>query len=154
MTNELDLITLPALYCDRLDLPGNYSQLLIDGASEGGYKLTHVLLAWIWLQENGGEVKLSESFVENMYLDNAALINTDDVVTDLELEAAAFLILAGQNELVNESFIDQVIAAQASDGSWGGTVKRWHTTVLGLMYLLHMEFPSDNYPPVLAPSSA
>ena len=152
VTNELDLITLPALYCDRLALPANYSTLLIDGANEGGYKLTHVLLGWIWLQENGGEVELPEGFIDDMYQANADLINTDDVVTDLELEAAAFLCLAGQNELVDESFFDQVIAAQV-DGSWGGAVKRWHTTVLGLMYLLHMEFPSDSYPPVLAPSS-
>jgi hypothetical protein len=153
VTNELDLITLPALYCDRLDLPANYSTLLVDGASEGGYKLTHVLLAWILLQENGAEVEVPEGFVEDMYLANAALINTDSTITDLELEAAAFLCLAGQNDLVHESFVDQVIATQESDGGWdGGTSKRWHTTVLGLLYLLHMEFPSDSYPPVLAPS--
>ena len=152
VTNELDLITLPALYCDQLTLPANYSILLVDGAREGGYKLTHVLLAWIWLQENGGAVELSEGFVEDMYLANAALINTDDDVTDLELEAAAFLCLAGKTDLVDESFIDKVIEAQASDGSWGGTIKRWHTTVLGLMYLLHLEFPSDTYPSVLAPA--
>lgn len=154
VTNELDLITLPALYCDRLDLPANYSTLLIDGANEGGYKLTHVLLAWIWLQENGGEVELPEGFVEDMYLANAALINTDSTVTDVEMEAAAFLCLAGQNDLVDAAFIDQVIAVQESDGGWGGTSKRWHTTVLGLLYLLHTEFPSDSYPPVLAPRSA
>jgi hypothetical protein len=153
VTNELDLITLPALYCDRLALPANYSTLLIDGANEGGYKLTHVLLGWIWLQENGGEVELPEGFIDDMYQANADLINIDDDVADLELEAAAFLCLAGQNELVDESFFDHVIAAQEADGSWGGATKRWHTTVLGLMYLLHIEFPSNSYPPVLAPSS-
>jgi hypothetical protein len=154
VTNELDLITLPALYCDRLDLPANYSTLLIDGANEGGYKLTHVLLAWIWLQENGGEVELPEGFVEQMYLNNAALINTDSTITDVEMEAAAFLCLAGQNDLVDAAFIDQVIAAQMSNGGWGETSKQWHTTVLGLLYLLHMEFPSNSYPPILAPSQA
>ena len=154
VTNELDRITLPALYCDRLDLPANYSSLLIDGVNEGGYRLTHVLLAWIWLQENGGEVELPEGFIENMYLANAALINTDSPITDLEMEAAAFLCLAGQNDLVDESFIYQVIANQESDGSWGGTSKPWHITISGLLYLLHMEFPSDSYPPVLAPKPA
>ena len=154
VTNELDLITLPALYCDRLDLPANYSTLLIDGANEGGYKLTHVLLAWIWLQENGAKVELPEGFVEEMYLANAALINTDSTITDVEMEAASFLCLAGQNDLVDVAFIDQVIAAQESDGGWGGTSKRWHTAVLGLLYLLHMEFPSHSYPPILAPSLA
>ena len=154
VTNELDLITLPALYCDQLDLPANYSSLLIEGVNDGGYKLTHVLLAWIWLQENGGEVEFPEGFVEDMYLANAALINTDSTITDIEMEAAAFLCLAGQNDLVDKSFMDQVIANQESDGSWGGTSKPWHTTILGLLYLLHMEFPSNSYPPILAPSQA
>jgi len=89
-----------------------------------------------------------------MYQANAELINTDSTVTDIEMEAAAFLCLAGQSELIDSSFVDCVYASQAADGSWGGTNKRWHTTVLGLLFLLHTEFPADNYPPVLASSSA
>ena len=154
VTNEVDIITLPALYCDQLDFPANYSTLLEEGISNGGYQLTHVLLAWIWIQENGGEIELPDGFVEDMYQANSALINTDSTVTDIEMEAAAFLCLAGQSELVDDSFVDCVIASQAADGSWGGIDKRWHTTVLGLLYLLHIEFPSDSYPPVLAPSMA
>jgi hypothetical protein len=154
VTNELDLFTLPALYCDRLELPSNYSALLQEGVSNGGYQLTHVLLAWVWIQENGVELALPDGFIDDMYRANAALINTDSTVTDVEMEAAAFLCLAGQSELIDSSFVDCVIASQAVDGSWGGTNARWHTTVLGLLFLLHMEFPSDSYPPVLAPSSA
>ncbi len=154
VTNEVDVITLPALYCDRMDFPANYSTLLEEGVSNGGYQLTHVLLAWIWIQENGGTVELPEGFVEDMYQANAALINTDSTVTDIEMEAAAFLCLAGQGELVDDSFFDCVIASQAEDGSWGEADKSWHTTVLGLLYLLHIEFHSDSYPPVLAPNSA
>ena len=152
--NDLDLISLPALYCDRLDFPSNYSTVLEEGVSQGGYHLTHVLLAWIWIQENGGELELPDGFIDDMYRANAALINTDSTVTDLELEAAAFLCLAGQSELIDDSFVDRVIASQAVDGSWGGTNARWHSTVLGLLFLLHVEFPSDAYPPVLAPRSA
>ena len=149
-----DVITLPALYCDRLDFPSNYSMVLEEGVSQGGYQLTHVLLAWIWIQENGGELELPDGFIEDMYHANAALINTDHIVTDLELEAAAFLCLAGQSELIDDSFVERVIASQAIDGSWGGTNARWHTTILGLLFLLHVDFPSDAYPPVLAPASA
>jgi hypothetical protein len=154
VTNELDLITLPALYCDRLDFPSDYSMVLEEGVSQGGYHLTHVLLAWIWIQENGGELELPDGFIEDMYNANAALINTDSIVTDLELEAAAFLCLAGQNELIDDSFVDLVIESQAVDGSWGGVSKRWHTTILGLLFLLHIELPSDAYPQMLAPRSA
>jgi len=151
--NDLDIITLPALYCDRLDLPSDYLRVLEEGVSSGGYKLTHVLLAWIWIQENGCELELPDGFIEDMYHDNAALINNDPIVTDLELEAAAFLCLAGQSELIDDSFIERVIASQDIDGGWGSS-KRWHTTILGLLYLLHVEFPSDTYPPVLAPKPA
>jgi hypothetical protein len=150
---EIDIITLPALYCDRLDLPSDYLRVLEEGVSRGGYQLTHVLLAWIWIQENGCELELPDGFVEDMYLANAALINTDPVVTDLELEAAAFLCLAGQGELIDDSFLEQVIASQDVDGGWGSN-RRWHTTILGLLYLLHVEFPSDTYPPILAPKPA
>jgi len=149
----LDRITLPALYCDRLDLPSDYLMVLEEGVSRGGYRLTHVLLAWIWIQENGCELELPDGFIEDMYHANAALINTDSVVTDLELEAAAFLCLAGQSELIDDSFLERVIASQDVDGGWGSS-RRWHTTILGLLYLLHVEFPSDTYPPVLAPKPA
>ncbi len=150
---DLDLITLPALYCDRLNLASDYSTVLEEGVSRGGYQLTHVLLAWIWIQENGCELELPDGFIKDMYHANAALINTDPVVTDLELEAAAFLCLAGQSELIDDSFLERVIASQDVDGGWGSG-RRWHTTILGLLYLLHVEFPSDAYPPVLAPEPA
>jgi len=149
----LDRITLPALYCDRLALPSDYLMVLEEGVRQGGYHLTHVLLAWIWIQENGCEPELPDGFTEDLYLANAALINTDPTVTDLELEAAAFLCLAGQSELIDDSFLELVIASQDLDGGWGSG-NRWHTTILSLLYLLHVEFPSDVYPPVLAPKPA
>lgn len=151
--NELDLITIPALYCDRMELSPNYVNTFKEGVSSGGYPLTHALLAWIWIQENGCNLNLPDGFIEDMYQANAALINTDSVVTDLELEAAAFLYLAGQGDLVDDAFLDCVLESQCDDGGWESGM-RWHTTILGLLYLLHVEFPSDSYPPVLAPEAA
>ncbi|HDQ05987.1 MAG TPA: hypothetical protein ENN36_04615 [Candidatus Bathyarchaeota archaeon] len=151
--SALDRITLPALYCDRLDFPSDYLLVLEEGVRQGGYHLTHVLLAWIWIQENGCEVDLADGFIEEMYHANAALINTDPIVTDLELEAAAFLCLAGQSELIDDAFLDRVISSQGIDGGWESS-ERWHTTVLGLLFLMHVEFPSDAYPPVLSPCPA
>jgi len=46
---ELNLVVIPALYCDRLGLPSNYPQILEETAKKGEYNLTHVLLALIWL---------------------------------------------------------------------------------------------------------
>jgi hypothetical protein len=80
------------------------------------------------------------------------------VVEDLELEAAAFLYLAGQGALADNSFVNRAIAAQNFDGgllpsSNNPGVSNRHTTAVGLMFLLHVEYHADLYPPMLAPAS-
>ena len=77
------------------------------------------------------------------------------VVNDLTLEAAAFLYLAGQGERINPSFVNRVLASQNNDGGWekdpnGQDGSYWHSTILGLLFLLHIEAPAESYPPVLA----
>ncbi len=158
-----DIIIVHALYCDRPErgLPVDYPRMLDREAREGGYHLTHVLLAWIWVQENGCELALPDGFIDELYSANAAIINSDPTtVDDLKLEAAAFLYLAGQGDLVDDSFVERVIASQNGDGSWGNSSNdeeaeylHWHSTILGLLLLLHVEFPADSYPPVLDSAS-
>lgn len=155
---DLDFFIIPALYCDRLGLPYGYSQTLIQKANEGGLQLTHVLLACIWVKENGCEEVLPQGFMKEVARATDGLINNDSVVTEVELEAAAFLHLAGQGALVERSFVDRVIAVQNSDGGWpassaSGESSYWHSTILGLLLLLHVENPSSSYPPMLAASS-
>jgi hypothetical protein len=158
VSEDIDLVTIPALYCDRLEMPNNYPSMLDRATSLGNYMLTHALLACIWIQENDCEVPLSNEFIEEVYRANAALINNDQVVTDLELEAAAFLYLAGQGGLVDNAFVERVIAVQNDDGGWllssdTPGESHWHATVLGLLLLLQLEYPSDSYPPMLASPS-
>ena len=149
-----DTLTAPALYCDRIPLPTNYPLILEGAMNSGRYMLTHSLLAWIWIQENGYELALPEGFVEEMFQANSNLINRDSLADDIELEAAVFLHLAGHGEFVDDTFIQCVINNQDDDGSWEGEPERWHSTVLGLTLLLHVEYPSDAYPPMLAPKSS
>jgi len=157
VSTDTDNVTVPALYCDRLGLPADYPAMLDRVASLGEYKMTHVLLAWIWIQDNGCEVLLPDGFIEGVYRANAALIGDDPVVDDLELEAAAFLYLAGQSALVDAAFVERVIAVQNDDGGWGYSSRSgdsdWHPTILALLLLLHVGFPADSYPPILAPAS-
>ncbi|MBT8172130.1 hypothetical protein KJN74_04605, partial [Candidatus Bathyarchaeota archaeon] len=148
---DLDQITIHALYCDRLDLPDNYFELLDQSASKGGYFLTHVLLAIVWIEENDCNFEYPEGFKEKIFQYNAALINNDSIVTDLELEAASFLFLAGQGSLVKDDFINLVFLNQKNDGSWGQPGQEWHTTILGLLLSLHIKYPAQNYPPTIAP---
>ena len=155
---DMDRITVPALYCDRLGLSDNYPEKLGEAARTGGYMLTHVLLALIWIQDNGCELPLPDTFIDAIYRNTAALISNDSVVTDLELEASAFLYLAGQGALVNDAFVERVIAVQNYDGGWLYSSDKpgdsyWHATISGLLLLLHVEYPADSYPPMLAPAS-
>jgi hypothetical protein len=154
VTSELDVITVPALYSDRRPLPSDYTVRLQNAANQGGYPLTHVLLAWIWLQENGGEVQLPQGFIESLYTANAEIVEREFSASDLPMEAATFLYLAGQGARVADGYVQRVLASQGTDGGWGEGDNEWHTTTLGLLLLLQVEFPSDAYPPMLAPASA
>ena len=147
---DLDQITILALYCDRITLSKDYFEMLDQAGTKGDYLLTHVLLALIWIQENDCSLELPQGFEERIFHNTAALINNDSIVEDLELESAAFLYLARQGSLVDNNFINLVISDQNSDGSWGLPEYKEHSTNLGLQLLLHLKYPSDNYPPTLA----
>jgi hypothetical protein len=157
VTAGVDHLVIPALYCNTQALPDDYPEMLNTAVILGDYQLTHTLLALIFIQENGYSLQLPDGFVENVYQANAQLINDDQTVTDKELEAAAFLYLAGQGARVNNSFIEKVLTAQKNDGGWTITGNKadnsnWHPTILALLLLLHVQYPADTYPPTLAPA--
>ena len=152
----VDKLTVPALYSDRRPLPANYSAMLQAGLNGGDYLTTHTLLATSWLKDNNYSVALPANFMNSLYLKTASLINNDTDLTDLEIEAAALLYQVGQGQLVNNSFIQLVIANQKPDGGWPATSiinpndSYWHTTSLALMLLLNVDHPSSTYRPWLA----
>jgi hypothetical protein len=159
VVNEVEDLTVPALYADQRSPPDDYEFALMNAKNSGGYMMTHALLATIWLQENNGNTPLPENFIETLYYDTAALTENGLPVTDLALEAAAFLHEAGQGDLVNPEFAENVIATQNPDGGWSllsGTPSgsNWHPSVLALMFLLHVAYPAESYPPMLAPAAS
>lgn len=155
MLKTFEYYTVYALYSDRLELPLDYPEMLRREADKGDYYLTHVVLAWIWIQENGYDLELPDGFIDGVYNDVVAIVNKEPtIVNDLKLEAAAFLYLAGKDELVDSAFIECVVASQNDEGGWafsgdGQNGSHWHSTILGLLLLLHEEYPADSYPPVL-----
>jgi hypothetical protein len=92
-----------------------------------------------------------EGFAEEMYAAVAAIVDDRPTkVNDLKLEAAAFLCLARQGARVNPAFVQRVVAIQNRDGGWGKPdhvdpskpdESSWHSTILALLLLLHIEFP-------------
>jgi hypothetical protein len=145
-----DRITVSALYCDQLGFPASFAEALTNAFSQGGYYFPHVLLAVFWIHENGCTLNLPRGFVDDVYRANAAIIHNDPTrVSDLTLEAAAFLNLAGQGALVDDVFLGRVIASQNSDGGWGEAPNRpghsdWHSSVLGLLFLAHVRSRADS----------
>jgi hypothetical protein len=146
-----DQVLAAALYCDRLGLPESYADVLEKGVKAGGYHATHVLLAWIWLNDNRCKLAVRDGFVDDMHNAVAAILeDRPTIVNDLKLEAAAFLCMARQGKRVDPRFVVHVASIQRADGGWGKPdtphpdrpdESSWHSTVLALLLLLHVDFP-------------
>jgi hypothetical protein len=146
-----DRVLAIALYCDRLGFPPEFAETLEKGVKAGGYHATHVLLAWIWSQDNRCKLAVRDGFVEDLYRANAAILEDQPtIVNDLKLEAAAFLCMARQGKRVDPRFIRHVVSIQRADGGWGKLDQAdpakpdessWHSTILALLLLLHVSFP-------------
>ena len=153
VTLQSDRILVCALYCDRLGLPASFAEMLRKTASAGGYALTHVILTWCWVDDNGCALSLPAGFMDSVFDASAAIVNEDPtIVSDLRLEAAAFLHLAGQGARVDDAFFERVIASQNGDGGWGESRNQqgrsdWHSTVLGLLLLLHLRAKGGSVEP-------
>jgi len=148
VTFPKDRVLVAAMYCDRLELPDSYAEVLAIEAEAGGYALTHALLSYIFVQDNGCPLDLPEGFVEKMYADVAAIVaDRPGTINDIKLEAAAFLCLARQSARVNLHFVRRVFEIQNKDGGWGKPDEgagdpdgsSWHSTILALILLHHVE---------------
>lgn len=152
VTKYTDRMLVAALYCDRVKLPASFPEVLDKTVRQGGYFLTHALLTHVWVRENRGELELPDGFVDDMHRRVAEIVNQDPAtVDDLKLEAAAFLCLARQASRVDLRFVQSVVAIQNKDGGWGQPENvdpenpdgsSWHSTILALLLLLHVDFPA------------
>lgn len=143
-------VTVPAMFCDILPLAPEYATRLESDAALGGYELTHVVIALEWMHELGCTAPVDAAFVDQVILDDFALIDTSDGLTDLELEAAIFGTMLAGPELLPPDLLDALLAGQLADGTWphtpGLASGAWHATGLGLMLLLELHRkPQDGF---------
>jgi hypothetical protein len=141
----LNLITIPALYCDQLEFPPCYDTTLKAGAAAGGYFVTHVGLALMWIRENGCAAPVPEDFEASVIEGIAAIPNTNENVTDLEIEAASTLYYMGRGDLVSPSFLRVMLDVQREDGGWGmrspSADSNWHPTFMAIWTLMEAGEP-------------
>lgn len=141
----IDRLTATAMYCDLYGLPQNFFPAAHRLARQGGYALTHAVLALVMVRGNKciydkvayrrellGEIEMLRAMLQNI-----------SVTSDLGIEAILMLQLsrkspdmAGEPSHINPLWIDHIIAAQSADGSW---YQNDHTTVLALWLLLEMK---------------
>jgi len=152
----VDLLTCPALYCDRLPPPPAYPAMLREAIDRGRYILTHVGLVMIEARDLGCR-GFVPSDVEDAAIDGMKrFVATDGRLTDLELEAATFLLYLGHGDHAPAGFTEEVLAAQRSSGGWAldsGEAQEpasWHPTALAAWYLMESR-PSTGSRPTMVP---
>ena len=151
----MDAYTSPALHCLSHPLPEDFYERLNNALAAGRYETAHVLLAIIFLKDIGCEINIEADFMEAVLSANAALIDENHtLLTDLEMEAAAFLSYSGQANRIPEGFLEAVLSQQLPSGGWKWATNlsddsvNGHTSSLALWYLLENLFPGRKTPMV------
>jgi len=142
-----DVLTGRALNCRSIPLPSDFELKLRQAMTRGGYWLTHSALALQWLEENDCSTPWSRRLRTLAVQQMAQIPEIDLRLTDLELEAATFLVYMDAEQLLPPGFYDTVLEAQRPDGSWAGDsaldedTGHWHATSLALWILLEKTSP-------------
>lgn len=144
---DTDAIVAYSLWCDQVDLPDGYLDVLRSTSEIGGYELTHALGGAQLMRENDClDDDEGARLVDELAVPTAELLATDSPA-DLELEACAILAWTGRWDLIPEDFAERVADAQLADGGWpltaGDPQSDRHATVWGLRCALELEFGAE-----------
>lgn len=145
---------LAAANCDHIPLPADFSAALQKNIDRGEYDLTHVVLMLSFMQDNGCSMPPDALIMTGQLLNKmSAMIENKQTIPDLRYECIAFLLFMDRADLVQKSWIDQVISEQLTDGGWGArsedTKATDHSTVLALWALLEYARPNTPNEPLI-----
>jgi hypothetical protein len=149
--DEINVLTLPALHCDRVPLDPGHMTTLESALGQGEYEATHAVLAYEWLDELNcipeDEVEARKAAAVGPLLAVAEQAGLD---TDLGIEAAVMLHYAGHGDAVPAGWVQEVLDAQNPDGGWSprpGEGSGAHTTSLAMWFLLASAAGGDDAVP-------
>ncbi len=152
----VDALACPALHCDHLAPPPDYSERLRETVADERYGVTHVGLALMAARDLGCRslvpAEIEAAAIEGM----TKLVAVDGRVTDLEVEAATHLSYLGHGDRLPEGFTEEVLAGQRPSGGWAldsaarGQRAFWHATCYAAWYLLESRPGPGERPPMVA----
>lgn len=133
-----DDLVLRSLYCDVYGYSDEDFRVLGSLSPDGGYTDTHVLLALLFLRENGCYDRPERDFAIGKVSDMLVrAAEEDESWSDLFSERIVFLYWAGEGERVKPEWIDRIVRAQAADGGWAdaswGEGSNPHSTGLSML---------------------
>lgn len=148
---------LMALYCRDGLMPPDFFDRLRFQQKTGGYALTHAALALQWVQDLDCLPDLPEyrDLRESLARDLLRLAQDQQMISDVGLEALAFLCYLGEQKKLPRDVADTLRNAQRVDGSFAGRrVARPdefndHATLLGLWIFLELQHPGQAHVPMM-----
>lgn len=139
----IDQVTATALYCQTIPLPADFVLTLDEMVDLGGYNMTHAIIAFQWLLENGciPEATLAARHQRHVDALLRQIEKEDGLITDRRVEALATLFYIGGGDRVRPEWIALVLQRQLPDGQWPGYADQpqtpnAHTTLMALWLLL------------------
>lgn len=140
ISNQIDDLTVAAALCIEQPLDDTFLDHYDALMERGGYGPTHLLLAMIMLRTAGCESPLEAHHQEAVLSAVRSEVGISGPVTDLELEAAAWLLDWGDTEAIDEALIDRILASQLPDGGWSNgeveSIANWHSTAVGMWFVI------------------
>lgn len=141
---DTDALLVKAIWSDRVPPGTDYVDALVHAASLGGYELTHALVsARIVAECESADALGIDDVIPQMAAQAAELLHGDGTVSDLALEACAFVCIAGHHDLVPDGFAQRVAVSELEGGGWpfdpSDLTPHWHATMFGSVCALELE---------------
>lgn len=152
--DPMSWVTVYSANCDHTPLPKDFWPKVRQNYSQGGYEMTHIVLALSFMRDNGCTIPNEAEGIEREVIAAMTRLANDPVTNaDLRYESIAFIMLAGGYDSVNNGWIQKILSEQRPDGSWSFTLddgkSNDHATTLALWAILEYKNPNKPYEPFI-----
>jgi len=113
-SNTFDDLLIPAIYCDRQEIPDEVLSRIENYENSYGYELTHIFLAASFMRDRGC---IDGSMIDQMAKKIAFEQNMSDF-NDLYAERQSLLLYYGYEDLVDVSWSEEITSSQQDNGGW------------------------------------